>query len=199
MWIGRGSWLAASILGLLSLTGCASTPPIDTNAAMIAPGRILTLPAPAELGRSVEATQLITVRRDGDTYAFEGHISINPERLYLVGVDGLGRRALTLTWEKSGKVTSQTAAWLPKTIMPGPMLADLVMLYWPEAVLRRALASAEAELVTTADGRIVTADGAEIFRADYLEPKQPGWTGRLRYRNASWGYEIEVQSVEAQP
>lgn len=214
MCIGRGTWLAASFLGLLWLTGCADTPPIDApgidapgidapgvdaNAAMIAPGRILTLPEPGELGRSVEATQLITIQREGDIYAFDGHISINPERLYLVGVDGLGRRALTVTWEKSGKVTSQTAAWLPKAIMPGPMLADLVMLYWPEAVVRRALVSADAELVITTNGRLVTAGGTEVFQAEYLEPKQPGWTGMLRYRNKSWGYETEVQSVEAQP
>lgn len=183
----------------MALEGCASDDQRQEERPMIAPGYVLTLPAPGDLGRSVEAAQLITVRRGSETDAFEGHISVTPERLLLVGVDGMGRRAMTLTWEKSGKVTTETASWLPHPIPPGPMLADLVVLYWPEATVRRALADSGATLMVQDGGRSVIADGVEVFHAGYQRSAASPWTGTLRYRNDAWGYEIEVQSVELTP
>ena len=191
-------WLVALVLQA-ALAGCASDGASPEQRPMIAPGHTLALPAPGELGRSVEAAQLITVHRGDETDVFEGHISVTPERFLLVGVDGMGRRAMTLTWEKSGKVVAETASWLPRPIPPGPMLADLVVLYWPEAVVRRALESSGATLKVQDGGRSVVADGVEVFRAEYQGNAAPSWTGTLRYRNEAWGYEIEVQSVELVP
>jgi hypothetical protein len=73
------------------------------------------------------------------------------------------------------------------------------MLYWPEPVVRRALASADAQLQSKDGSRTVTGDHGEIFHVDYLDSAQPAWSGRLHYRNVSWGYEIDVQSVELTP
>jgi uncharacterized protein DUF3261 len=192
-------WIAA-IATLQLAGGCAMTDrnPPDTL-PMIAPGHVLVLPQPGDLGRSVEATQLITVRRGSDIHAFEGHISVTPERLLLVGLDGMGRRALTLTWDKSGKVSGATAKWMKDPVPPGPMLADLIVLYWPEASVRGALAGADATLVAKPGSRSVMADGAEILHVDFQGSAQASWSGSLRYRNDAWGYEIDVQSVEATP
>ena len=181
------------------LASCASDQaPLETL-PMIAPGHVLTLPAPGDLGRSVEAAQLITIHRENETYVFEGHISVTPEKFLLVGVDGTGRRALTLTWDRSGKVTAETAPWMPSTIPPGPMLADIVVLYWPETIVRRALKESGATLAVKNGSRTVTADGVDILRADYQGGAGPAWSGKLRYRNDAWGYDIEVQSVELAP
>jgi hypothetical protein len=79
------------------------------------------------------------------------------------------------------------------------MLADLVVLYWPEPVVRDALAAAGAELVVRDGSRSVVIDGVETFRADYGAGALPNWSGRLRYQNRAWGYEIDVQSVELAP
>ena len=106
---------------------------------------------------------------------------------------------MTLTWETSGKVTAETASWLPRPIPAGPMLADLVVLYWPEAAVRRALEGSGAALQVRNGGRSVTVDGDEVFHAEYQGNAVPSWTGTLRYRNEAWGYEIEVQSVELVP
>ena len=180
------------------LAGCASDRLPSEDLPMIAPGHLLTLPAPGDLGRSVEAAQLITVRRDGKTDVFEGRIRVTPEKLLLVGLDGLGRRAMTLTWDKSGKVTAETASWLPRPIPPGPMLADLVVLYWPEAVVRRALQGSGATLKVRDGERSVIADGREIFNARYQGDADP-WASTVLYKNEAWGYEIEVQSKELAP
>jgi YD repeat-containing protein len=183
----------------MALLGCASGGPRPEERPMIAPGHILTLPAPGDLGRSIEAAQLITVHRGRETDVFEGHISVTPERLLLVGVDGMGRRAMTLAWDKSGRITAETASWLPRPIPPGPMLADLVVLYWPEAIVRRALAESGATLKVENGGRSVSVDGVEIFHAEYQGMASSPWAGALRYRNKAWNYEIEVQSVELAP
>jgi hypothetical protein len=195
---GRIAWVCgAFMVGVLA--GCASDEAPSETLPMIAPGHLLTLPAPGDLGRSVEAAQLITVRREGKTYVFEGHISVTPEKFLLVGVDGTGRRALTLTWDRSGKVTAETPSWMPRAIPPGPMLADIVVLYWPEAIVRRALKESGATLAVGNGSRTVTADGVDILRADYQDGAGAPWSGKLRYRNDAWGYDIEVQSVELTP
>ncbi|WP_448207154.1 DUF3261 domain-containing protein [Azospirillum sp. sgz302134] len=185
------------VLGLVLLLGaCAAMPSeMDARAPMIGPRQRLALPRPADLGRSVEAAQLITARRGGDTFVFEGHVSVTPERFMLVGLDTLGRRAMTVTWTDAG-VEVETAPWLPEGVRPGAMLADLVVLYWPEAVVRQALAPAVADLVADATSRTVRADGKDLLRAAYGWPAGGPWTGTLRYTNLAWGYDIEVQSQE---
>lgn len=165
---------------------------------MIGPTQRLALPRPADLGRRVEAAQLITARRGGDIFVFEGHVSVTPERFMLVGLDTLGRRAMTVTWSDAG-VEVETAPWLPEGVHAGAMLADLVVLYWPDAVLRKALAPAGAELTADAMSRTVRADGRDLLRATYGWPAGGPWTGTLRYANLAWGYEIEVQSQELGP
>ena len=183
---------------LLLLSGCAA--PVEMQgrdpATLFTPNRSLVLPRPADLGRSVQAMQLITVQRDGDTYVFEGQISITPERFLLVGTGPMGRRAMTLTWTEAG-VTTETAPWMPSVLRPDSMLADIVMLYWPEDVVRKAIAPAGTELVADARSRTVRIDGRDVLHVDYDKTTSGLWTGSLHYANHGWGYDITVQSVEA--
>lgn len=190
----RTAWIALA----LTLGGCVAAPVQDTRAPMLAPGRELALPRPGDLGRKVEAVQLIAGRHGDQTFVFEGHLSVTPEKMLLVGLDTLGRRAMTVTWTDTG-VEVETAPWLPPGLRPGSMLADLVVLYWPEAAVRRALVPTGGELVQEPHARTVRIDGKEILRAEYSWNTGGPWTGTLRYANRAWGYEIEVQSQEAAP
>jgi len=182
------------LAGALLLAACASAPtgPAD-NVPTFAPGRVLALPAPGDLGRSVEWLQQITVHHGADVFAFEGRISVTADRFQLLGLDGLGRRAMTITWEKSGAVTASRADWLPPQVKPGPMLADIVLLYWPRDILRHALKSAGATLQEVGGTRIVRIDGDEVLHIEDLGQ------GHVRYRNDAWGYTIDVQTVEVTP
>ena len=201
-----GNWLLLALLAMLA--GCAQAltdpvvpvaspaPPVaDAKAAMIGPNRRLALPRPADLGRSVEAVQMLSARYDGQTYVFEGRLSITPQRLVLVGLDGMGRRAMTVTWT-GHDIVIERAPWLPDTVRPGSMLADIVVLYWPEAVVRKALAPAGCTLQASAKSRTVRCGNDEVLRAKYDWAAGGKWAGTVTYSNLAWGYEIEIESQE---
>ncbi|MDY0873334.1 DUF3261 domain-containing protein [Dongia rigui] len=179
---------------LLLLTACSGVATGQSdNQPLFAPGRVLNLPAPGDLGHRAEWLQQITVHHGADVFAFEGRISVTPERFQLVGLDGLGRRAMTVVWEKSGLVTATRADWLPPQVKPGAMLADIVLLYWPRDVLRQALKSSGATLQEIGRTRIVSIGTEEVLHIDDLG------NGRVTYRNNAWGYLIDVQTVEVTP
>jgi len=191
------------LLPLVILAGCTKEtmiPAVGSLAApavesQFAPGRTLPLPHPADLGRTVEAVQMLSARYDNQTFVFEGRLSITPERLLLVGIDGMGRRAMTVTWN-GRSLAVESAPWLPANVHPGSMLADIVVLYWPEVAVRKALASAGCELQATAKSRKVRCGNDTVLSAKYDWPAGAKWDGTLRYSNLAWGYEIEAQSKE---
>ena len=172
----------------VALSGCA-VPPSAVDHVLVAPGITLELPSPAELGRSVDVVQLVTARHDGESFVFEGRLLIRPDRLVLVGSDGMGRRAMTVTWA-SGKIDVERASWLPDNLRPENILADIVLLYWPEAVVRKSIKG--AVLTQSVGARSV---GDAIFVSWQGEP----WSGGSRLRNIPWDYELEIQSVMVGP
>src|SRR5262245_34841069 len=138
-WLGPILLLLAGCGVLLPMPAILPVPAAyDPTAPMIGPGQRLNLPRPADLGRTTLVTQLITASGYGQTFVLEVNLSVTPERVTLVGLDGVGRRAITITWTDQ-TVVAETAPWVPETLRPGVMLADIVMIYWPEAAVRRAL------------------------------------------------------------
>jgi len=183
-------WLAVALL----LGGCAS-PARDTT-ALLAPGLPLALPRPADMGSSIEAVQMITAHHDGQEFAFEAHLSITSQRVLLAGVDPMGQRVMTVTWQDND-IKVDASPFLPKEVRPGAMLADIVALYWPEAVVRRALAPAGGTLAATPDTRAVfDSKGREVLRAEYQSGSDHPWSGGLHYRNLAWGYDIDVETLQ---
>ena len=180
------------------LAAPVAAPVAEIQVAPFAPGRDLALPRPADLGRTVEAVQMLSARYDGQTFAFEGRLSISPERFMLVGVDGMGRRAMTVTWD-GRSLTIESAPWLPASVRPGSMLADIVVLYWPEAAVHKALAASGCKLLATEKSRKVRCGNDTVLVAKYDWPSGAKWDGTLQYANLAWGYEIEAQSKELTP
>ena len=166
--------------------------------ALLGPHYALLLPSPADLGRKVETTQLLTAKYKDDQYTFEGRLSISPERLVLAGVDGMGRRAMTVTWD-GHDMTVERAPWLPESLRPASILADIVVLYWPEKAVRRTLAPAGCALIATPKSRRVRCGSAEVLRAKFDWATNAQWTGTVQYSNLAWGYEIGIQSQELDP
>lgn len=98
-----------SLMGWLLLAGCASTstarltPPLADDEALLAPKARFVVPPPAAMGETVNVAQTIIARFRDTSYVFDAQLQISPDELDLVALDGLGRRALTVTW-KDGKI-----------------------------------------------------------------------------------------------
>src|SRR5262249_14319805 len=166
----------------------------DANAPLIAPGQVLSLPRPADVGRRILAVQLITVKRGEQTFAFEGHLNLRPDQVVFIGLDSVGRRAVTITWN-GRDISAEVAPWLPESVRPGSLLADLIMIYWPEKSVRDALPPGGV-LLQDPHSRSIRIAGREVLHADYDWAIGAPWNGNLRYSNFAWGYQIDVQSSE---
>ena len=193
-----GCWTllpAPETLFPVSVTPLSAPVTAEPNALLIGPGQRLNLPRPADLDRRILATQLITLRGYGQTFVLEVNLSVTKERVTLVGLDGMGRRAVTITWTGQN-VSAETAPWVPETLRPGSMLADIILIYWPEAAVRRALPDGGA-LLQEAHGRTIQVNGKDVLRVDYGSAAGAApWNGTLHYSNLAWGYEVDVQSSE---
>lgn len=184
-------------IGLAALSACAA-PPQDAGPSRagvhVAPDLTLALPAPASLGRSIEADQLVVAHYAERTVTFEARISASPTRVDIVCVDPLGRTSLSIHWTATG-IASDKAPWVPDDLHPDNILADIVMLYWPEAVVSRALAASGGTVIAAADVRSIQSRGAEVMHAEF-QPLAGGdpWNGSAHYRNLPWGYTLDIQS-----
>jgi hypothetical protein len=194
----KKGWLSLGLVFLLTACATHSEGPSESKVP-IAPHVTLTMPRPGDLGRSFEVAQLVTAHYGDRTYVFEGHLSARPDRFLMIGLDTTGRRAMTITWTDAG-ITYDAAPWVPKELRPENILADMVLLYFPDPVISRALAESGGTVATTPAQRSIVADGKEVAAADY-QPTVPGdpWSGRQHYRNLAWGYELDIQTAEQNP
>lgn len=163
-----------SVLVLVLLSAC-TTPPAPPGSVMVAPGVLFALPAPAALGREVEAVQLVSARHGADTFTFEGHLSVTRERVLLAGTDGFGQRLMDITWD--GKtVSAHKASFLPEALHPENILADVMLIYWPPAAIQADLGDKVA-----------------------IERDRDPWNGHAHLTNRAWDYEIDVSSSLVAP
>lgn len=181
-----GVWaLAIALLLAACATDREQTPALATVMAA------LQLPPPAALGRSVDAVQLLTARHGDQSFTLEMRLSINSERLLLVGTDLMGRRVMTLRWDGQN-ISFDHPEGLPEVIRPEAMLADVVLLYWPLEVVRE-IVGTDGDVEDTPGGRTVRRGGRAVMVASY---EGPLWNGIIRYRNPVWDYTIEIESRE---
>jgi hypothetical protein len=181
------------LVGLL-LAACAG--PVRTvETVAVAPDILLAMPSPGELGRPVDVMQLVTARHDGEVFVFEGRLSADADSVLLVGTDTMGQRILTIRWTE-GRMEVDRAAWLPRSVRPENVLADIILVYWPDASLRRALAPSGATLESSAGARVIRQHGNDIIDVRY--EGQP-WSGVAHLKNLAWNYEIEMRSVSVTP
>lgn len=181
------------LTAILAVSACAAPSPPALDRVPIAPGVTLALPGPGGLGRTIDAVQMVTARRGADIFVFEGRLSAKADSLILVGTDSMGRRAMTLRWNGT-RLEVERASWLPDSLHPENILADIMLLYWPEAALRPNLTG--ADIVITQGGRQIRRDGAELIAVRY---DGDPWSGTATLRNLVWDYEIEVRSMVMAP
>jgi hypothetical protein len=182
---------------LMAIAGCAP-PPEAIASAVPSPETFLRHLRPSDLGREVEAVQLVTVGREGQAVTVEMRVSVRAGRLMLVSQDMLGQRLMTVRWDETGVIAVERSPNLPPVVSPEGLLADMVAIGWPEREVRRALAQAGAMLEAHGNRRIISEGHRETMQATLGWMPDAPWTGRLNYRNVRAGYTVDVQSVQQQ-
>ena len=183
-------------LGALLLLDACTQRPADppSGQVAVAPGLTLVMPSPASLNRRIEVSQLVVARYRTQTIAFEARISAAQDHFDLLCIDTLGREAMGIHWTSNG-ILAKKAPWVPENLRPENMLADIVMLYWPEAVVAGALAPSGGTLVAEPGIRSIRLRDKEVIHAEFQPP--PGadpWNGKVRYRNLPLDYALDIQS-----
>jgi hypothetical protein len=187
--------LVAVALIAVEATACVASNPEVASSAVPMPGAFLDRVRPADLGRDIDAVQLVSVSRDSTAFTIEVRLSVRAQQLRFVAQDMIGQRLMTVYWNGTD-VVEERSPNLPIFIVPKGLLADLVAICWPENVVRQALESSGSTLSMQNDERIILAGGRETMRAVRTWGPQAPWTGRLSYRNVRAGYTVDVQSVE---
>lgn len=187
----------ATGIGLaLLLAGCAARPHLANDEALIAPNVVFFVPPPDASAAPKAVTQSIVAHYRDQSFTFDAQIQIAPNDLDLVALDGLGRRALTVHW-KAGKMDFEAAPWLPPSMRPADILADIAIVYAPEQQVGQAIARSGGTLTTTPTGRTIAKGGRDLIVVDYGDGD--GWNRSAKLRNLAFGYEIDIRSTELSP
>lgn len=181
---------------MLAICSCANPSPKPIATLPITADLIIPLPPLTDMNGLREVTQLINVHYQLNRVVFEAHISITPEEFVMVGLDGFGRKAITIHWTKDG-VIYEAAPFVPQQLRPENILADIVLLYLPKNSLQKLLAGSQLKLLTTANSRTIMQGDKKILEVHYkLNMKNNFWNGSLHYQHFIWGYDMDIKSVE---
>lgn len=186
--------LICCLLLAITLSACATAPKPSKSHVLIAPDIYLDLPAVNSYGASVEAAQMIKANYKHRIMALQSQVSITPQRVILVGLDPMGQTLMRITWTASG-ITTEKAGLLPPLFQAEHVLADFVLLNWPEEIVRQSLRGKNIEFIATPNARILKQNDQEILRADFNRSSDNHpLSGNIRYKHLIWKYQLDIQS-----
>src|SRR6202035_4882131 len=150
----------------LAMTGCAARYAASPGSTTIAPGLQFAIPTGRELGFSVDSTQLITAHVRDQVQVFQAYVSATPDKVTIIAFDPFGGRALTVI-ATDDAIHTEVAPIVPAVLRPGNILADIAIVYWPAAAVRRGLAGTSATLYDDESTRTISDNGREVVQVIY--------------------------------
>lgn len=174
------------LLGVLLLGACSwfSSPP------MVKPW--LPMLAPADLERSLAALQKVSGERDGQQYVMLFQLEIDARHLAMVGSTVGGNTLFSLEY-RDGKVNTSVSPLVPAQIDPAWVLADLQLVFWPQAAIERALAGSAFSLASSPGLRELYYRRERLIRVEYssVDP----WRGPVTLKNDKFDYEYRIETL----
>ena len=175
-------------------SSCASRYQASPGSIKVAPAVEFSIPAGRELGYSIQVTQLITAHFRGQSQVFQAYVSISPDKVTFIALDPLGGRALTVVATDDG-IHTEAAPIVPAVLRAGNILADMAIVYWPAAAVRRGLVSTSASLYEGSNERTITLNDQPIVQVIYGNPHEPTWPESAHLHNFAYGYELDLRST----
>ncbi|MDZ4381305.1 MAG: DUF3261 domain-containing protein [Parvibaculum sp.] len=186
--------LVAFLLFCLAvLTGCGAPGGLPAR-ERLAPGVQITLPRTSPFAGEIEAAQLVEVNRGGRRDRFDAFVEGGEERFTLAMTVPSGPSLMTVDWREGSLVVRRGLA--PDAIDAERILADFMLVYAPEAVLRAAVSG--GDLVFSGGGvRRIFRNGELLIEA--RAPEGNPWQGEARLVNFVYDYALTIESRSPGP
>ncbi len=126
-----------------------------------------------------EVVQILNGNYGDQPFALQIRLSLTEEKLLLVGLDSLGRRAFDILWDEAG-VRSGKADWITGNLDAADILKVIVATYWPEDDPMQKK----------------VADRAEDLDITYQGSRENAWNETVQIRDPANDYDMTIISYE---
>lgn len=176
--------LAAAVIAL-AFSGCASMRPAEPEPPTIPP--ILD---GAALGGVREANQVVRAAFADRELTLLCAVQVEGSGVRVVGVDALGRRVFTVTYDGK-EVVADASSMVPEKFAPQYLLADLELALWPLAALQAAYAGTEWAVSQPYPGARRLRRAGRLVAEVHYTGADP-WVTRYWISNFERGYVLAV-------
>ncbi|WP_390902882.1 DUF3261 domain-containing protein [Vibrio qingdaonensis] len=188
----------AVLFVLSSVIGCALKPQAASTQVQLKPGTTVALPAPAELGYQLTASQLISATWQGEkgleSSQLPVQLQVNKDKVILAGFSSWGTRIMSLTYQNND-INANVLNGLENTLPdPQQILFNLMITLWPQSAWEAPLNTIKWRIIDTAGQRQIideTGTPVIIIRYDNREPLQ----GKIHFEHQQLGYSIVIQTL----
>ncbi|MGF1759088.1 DUF3261 domain-containing protein [Photobacterium sagamiensis] len=190
----------ACALGVLLtvVSGCASKPEPQANQVNIAPDTYVTLPAPAALGQTLAASQLITAQWAEQSHQLPVQLQVDQQKIALAGFSSWGSRILSLTYENQ-TIEASVLPGLGETLpQPEQVLFNLMLTLWPVDAWHSPLQSIGWQLIEMSQHRQLIDDKGNVV-ADVEYKATPHLAGDIVFTHYQLGYTITIKTLNYGP
>lgn len=177
------------------LTACASNRGPGMSAQTLAPGVSLTLPDDPPFAGPVGATQLVQARYRERHEMFQSTIEASSEHFIVAMTVPSGPGIMRLDW-RHRSISAKKESIAPDNLTPERMLADLMLVYAPDDVLRAALAGGNV-VIAGESTRTLFKDGRAVVKV--TRPSGDLWNGHATLVNYAYDYALDIQSRRVSP
>jgi len=137
-------------------------------------------------GQPIEVSQFLSGNFQAQNVQFQTALSLTEDRLLLIGIDGMGRRAFELRWDQNG-VTTSKAPWMPKELKADFILRDIMLIFWPlEHMADLDIHEEPGKRQLWRDNKLIATVRGNV--------KNSAWAGTYRIENHVFGYTLNIVS-----
>lgn len=169
-----------------ALSGCALLPQ--------RPPPALPLLAPQALGASRSSQQVLHVAYGKHELTLQAALQATPGHDTLIAVGPFGQRFFTLNYD-GDTLKADVSPYLPDTLPPRQVLADVELALWPLSAWQQRLAGTGWVLSAPQPGVRRLRYGDRLVAEVYYDDGSDGWNGRFWLVNLAYGYTLDISST----
>lgn len=174
-----------ALLGALLLAGCATR---------IQHAPAIPLASPSDLSARA-ATQVIHAVHGGRQMTLSTAIQLDAAGLKVVGLTATGQRLFTASFDGS-TVSAQKSAFVPDSVDPERVLADVQLALWPLPAVQEVFARTGFEVTEPFAGVRRLRRGNALIAEVHYASADP-WNGRLWFVNFEFDYSLTIDTALA--